>query len=215
MASCTTSLRHSSLLFFIRDREENKMKHKIFHPFISLILALMMIAIASAPQPVRAAGLWYVATTGDDNNDCLSPGAPCATINSAIARASAGDTVDVAEGTYTGTGSEVVLIDRDIALSGGWDVSFTTQSGISTLDGQDARRGLMVNSGLTAKVEHFALQHGNVTGNGGGINNAGNLTFVDSILNNNTAGNGNGSAIYNTDSGVLAVSNSIIHHNGS
>lgn len=190
------------------------MSHKIFRLCFVLILIIGLLTI-TAPQPVHAAGPWYVATTGNDNNDCLSPATPCATVNGAIGKASGGDTVNVAEGMYTGSGNEVVLIDRDITLLGGWDADFTTQSGMSTLDGQDARRGLLVNSGQTAKVERFALQHGNVTGNGGGINNAGNLTFVDSIINNNNAGNGNGSAIHNADSGVLAVSNSVIHHNGS
>ena len=190
------------------------MSHKFFRLGFVLIL-VVGLAMITASQPARAAGPWYVATTGADNNDCLSPGTPCATINGALAKASSGDTVDVAEGTYMGSANEVVLIDRDITLSGGWDANFATQSGLSILDGQDARRGLQVNSGLTTRVERFALQHGNVTGNGGGINNAGNLTLVDSQINNNIAGNGNGSAIYNTDTGVLAVSNSLIHHNGS
>jgi hypothetical protein len=195
-------------------REENAMSHKIFRFYFVLILVIGLVTVTT-PQPAYAAGPWYVAPTGDDNNDCLSPATPCATVNGAIGKASAGDTVYVAEGTYTGSGTEVVLIDRDITLLGGWDANFTTQSGMSTLNGQDAQRGLTVNGGLTAMVERFALQHGMITGNGGGINNAGNLTFVNGMINNNTAGNGNGSGIFNADTGVLVVSNSIVQHNGS
>ena len=190
------------------------MSYKFFRLPSVLLLIILLLGVV-APGQVRAAGPWYVSTSGDDSNECLSPTAPCATINGAMGKATAGDTINVAIGTYTGAGTEVVSIDKDITLSGGWDVDFTTQSGRSTLDGQEERRGLRVNSGLTARVERFALQHGNLTGNGGGINNAGDLTLVDSMINNNNAGSGNGSALYNTESGVLAVRNSIIHHNGS
>jgi hypothetical protein len=121
------------------------MSHKFFRLGFVLILVIGL-AMITASQPARAAGPWYVATTGADNNDCLSPGTPCATINGALAKASSGDTVDVAEGTYMGSANEVVLIDRDITLSGGWDANFATQSGLSILDGQDARRALQVNN---------------------------------------------------------------------
>src|SRR3990172_8490662 len=90
--------------------------------------ALTLIVLISTHA--RAAGPWYVAPGGSDGNSCLSAGSPCATINGAIGKASSGDTVYVATGTYTNTtGSEVVLIDKDITLSGGWDVAFITQSG--------------------------------------------------------------------------------------
>lgn len=191
------------------------MTHKIFRLVSSLFLALAVTAIASTPQSARAAGPWYVSTTGDDNNDCLSPNMPCATINGAIGKATNGDTINVAVGTYTSTGNEVVLIDKDATLAGGWDASFTTQSGMSTVDGQGARRGITVNSGVTAMVEHFALQNGNVTGNGGGVLNAGTVIITDSTISSNIAGSGVGSGIYNTNSGVLTLNNSTVNHNGS
>jgi hypothetical protein len=79
--------------------------------------ALVIITLAS--QPTRAAGPWYVAPCGDDGNSCLSPGAACATINGALGKADPGDTIYVATGTYTGTGDEVVLLDKDATLSEG------------------------------------------------------------------------------------------------
>ena len=90
------------------------------------LLTLVMIFLAI--QPIRAAGPWYVTPGGDDGNDCLSPGAPCATINGAIGKATSGDTIYVASGTYTGTGDGVVLLDKDATLSGGWDEAFTTRA---------------------------------------------------------------------------------------
>ena len=80
--------------------------------------ALTLIVLIS--KSARAAGPWYVAPGGDDVNDCLSTLTPCATINGTIGKASSGDTLYVATGTYTNsTGSEVVLIDKDTTLSGG------------------------------------------------------------------------------------------------
>ena len=90
-----------------------------------------------------SAGPWYVAPNGDDGNECLDPITPCATISGAIGKASAEDTVYVASGTYTGIGDEVVLIDKDITLSGGWDNIFASESGTLTTDGEDERRGFL------------------------------------------------------------------------
>src|SRR5258708_18388379 len=56
---------------------------------------------------------WYVTTTGNDSNSCSSTGSPCLTINGAIAKATDnnGDVIEVAVGTYTGSGT-VALIDK-------------------------------------------------------------------------------------------------------
>ena len=75
------------------------MFHKVFRWFISSLLALAMTTIPFVPRSTYAAGPWYVSPTGDDGNDFLSPATACATINSAITRASAGDIINIAEGT--------------------------------------------------------------------------------------------------------------------
>ena len=59
-----------------------------------------------------------MAPGGDDGNDCLSPGAPCATIDGTIAKTNPGDTIYVAVGSYTGTGDQVVLLDKSVTLPG-------------------------------------------------------------------------------------------------
>ncbi len=57
---------------------------------------------------------WYVSTIGDDSNDCQSPATACKTIQAAIEKASAGDTIYVAEGTYY----ENIVLKEDIKLLG-------------------------------------------------------------------------------------------------
>jgi uncharacterized repeat protein (TIGR01451 family) len=160
---------------------------------------------------------WYVSPSGNDGNDCQSPATPCATINGALGKANflTGDTVLVAVGTYTGSSDEVVLLDKSLRLFGGWDGTFTTQSGTSTIDGEDVRRGITVNGGVTAIVERFAVQNGSA-GSGGGITNSGILTLTNSTVSGNSAtdgwpdGGGGGIRNYN---GTVTLNNSTVSGN--
>jgi uncharacterized repeat protein (TIGR01451 family) len=172
-----------------------------------------LVIITLATQPARAAGPRYVAPGGiDSSNDCTNSSAPCATIQHAVDEADLGDTIYVATGTYTGTGDEVVLLDKDATLSGGCDGTFTTQSGTSTIDGEGSRRGITANSGVTAVVERFTIQHGS-SGWGSGISNHGSLTLNNSTVSDNTAPNGDGGGIYN--SSLLTLNNSTVSGNAA
>jgi uncharacterized repeat protein (TIGR01451 family) len=190
----------------------SRYRHIVFILAAGGLLTLVMIIVVT--QPGRAAGPWYVAPGGDDGNDCLSPGAACASINGAIGKANSGDTVYVATGTYTGAGTEVVLVDKTVTLSGGWGAGFAIQSGASTIDGEGARRGMTVKRSVV--VERFAvlnslcggitnsstliLNSSTVSGNSGcglgagGITNQGPLTLNNSTVSRNTAGQGGGIA---------------------
>ena len=160
---------------------------------------------------------WYVASIGNDSLDCQMPATACATINSALAKDGflAGDTVFVANGMYTNTtGSEVVLIDKDIILVGGWDVAFTTQNGMSTIDGEGGRRGITVNSDVTVTIIRFFIQNGSVVSSGGGgIATSGTLTLNNSVVSDNTSGWGGG-GIWNVR-GTVTLNNSTVSANTS
>ncbi len=167
---------------------------------IGLIISLY-VAFQASPKNVRAAGVFYVspAPTGNDGNPCTTPSSPCATIQGALGKAAAGDTIKVAIGTYTATTDQVVLIEKAITLEGGWDSSFTTQSGMSTIDGDNTRRVVEVSSGTTASLNYFIIEHGTL-----GVYNFGQLTLDHSIVRNNHAGD------YCWGSGIANIAGTVI-----
>lgn len=198
-----------------------------------------LIAFASAPDPARAATVWYVAPTGSDANSCASPAAPCATINGAIAKAAGGDTVDVAIGTYTDGGDQVVLIAKDLTLEGGWDAGFTAQTGASTVFAANFHLGVRVDSAAAA-LDHFVIENANETlaypdaggiyvdGTGasldlststvrdnkwGAIWSSGPVSITDSTIEGNTGRYGNGGGVTVTHDAPLTIVNSTISDN--
>jgi fibronectin type 3 domain-containing protein len=96
--------------------------------------------------------------------------APC-TLPTALAASIAGDTIYLGTGSYTGTGNEVVLLDRTVNLLGGWDgaasgpikrdhVVFT-----SSLNGQNARRVITIlGEGTAPTIDGLSITGGNATG---------------------------------------------------
>lgn len=164
----------------------------------------------ASPLLAFVGATWYVMTTGNDSNSCSTASSPCKTINAAIAKAAAGDTVMIASGIYTGTGTEVVLINKNIVLSAGWNASFTEQTGTSIVGGQIARRGIKILAGRIVFIDHITVRNGKVSDNGAGIWNEGNLSLSNCVIEGNQAYQGGG-GIYNT--GALTITNSIIRSN--
>jgi hypothetical protein len=199
-----------------------------------LVLALLLLL----PQSSQAAGTWYVQPDGDDGNSCLSPGVSeaCATITGALGKATSGDTILVATGVYTSTSSQVVLIDKNISLSGGWDTGFSAQGGASVIDGEGSRRSILVNNNVTSTIDHFVIERGIASG-GGGIYDNGTLTLDHcSIISNTASSEGGGVFIQSTGTlnlnltevgnnqansgggifsyrGILNINNSTLHNN--
>lgn len=195
-----------------------KISGKIWITVLILALAMLAAQVSLVTEPTYAAGPWYVGPGGSDSNACTSPATRCATINGALNKAGfvAGDTIRVQVGTYTGSGNEVVLLDKDATLSGGWDAGFTTQTGMSTIDGESSRRGITVNSGVTATIERFVVQNGFFSQGGGTFNN-GTLTLINStIISNNSLGafpQGTGGGIFNNYDSTLTMNNSTVINN--
>ncbi len=151
---------------------------------------LFAALIGLNPQTARAAGTWYVATTGSDANACAAVGDECLSVNGTLAKAGfvAGDTIKVASGYYFGSGNEVILITKNVTISGGWNSYFDSQTGVAVFRGEDARRGLTMDS-KTVTLDHVAFQNGLALGDGGGgiFNYNGKLTILDSWIGDNAA----------------------------
>ncbi|HET9906171.1 MAG TPA: choice-of-anchor Q domain-containing protein, partial [Anaerolineales bacterium] len=168
--------------------------------------------MANAPHALLAT-TWYVATTGNDANSCSTTGSPCGTINGAIGKAANGDTIKVATGTYLGTGAQVVLINKSITLSGGWNAGFSAQNGMSTINGQGERWGVAINSGVSAIIERSVVQNGKNSIGGGIYNAGGTLSLNNSTISGNHATGGGGGGIFNNPGGQVTLNNSTVSSN--
>ena len=151
--------------------------------------------------------------TGNNNNTCLSVAAPCRTIQEAINKGSAGDVIKVTNGRYlfsSNPSPNVVIIDKNLTLSGGWNAAFTVQTGASTIDGANTNNGILVISGAVT-VENFIIEN-STSYNGGAIYLLnGSLTLKRSTLQNNSA-DSNGAGIF-VDNGAVNMINSTISGN--
>jgi hypothetical protein len=111
-------------------------------------------ALSSLPATVSitvnpAAVTWYVATTGNDANDCLSAVTPCLTLGGAIGKAAGGDTISVAAGSYPLTS---LVVDKDVSIVG---------AGITTvLDGGGLGLGLGTTGGARVSFRDVSMRDG-------------------------------------------------------
>ena len=181
------------------DYDESELIMRVRAATIASCAAILITAGSAGAAPPAT---WYAAPGGSDANSCAAPAAPCATIDGAIGKASAGDTIRVAAGTYTAAGAQVVLIDESVTLEGGWDATFTHDGGPSIIDGGGARQGVRV-AAVTASISGFVVQ--NATR---GILNTGTLAIDETTIQDNTVG-----GVYST--GPLTIVRSAVVENSA
>jgi len=95
------------------------------------VLVLLTGLLAGVAPMASAGGPWYVSTTGDDGNDCLSWATACRTIQAAVNKAGAGDTIYVAAGTDTLT-STVSVNKANLQIVGAGSSSTILQVSAAT-----------------------------------------------------------------------------------
>jgi hypothetical protein len=160
-------------------------KHKL--GLVRLVSGLAMLATLGLAQlfSAYAAGVLFVALTGNDANTCLTMASACSTIPSAVSKASSGDTIIIAAGTYVGGFG----IDKNLTLIGfGADATIVDQ-------------GTIVVTYASVRIYDLAIMHGNSDAGGGLYNDRGNVTLGRVAILNNLARSGGG--IYNSGGTLL------------
>ncbi len=155
-----------------------------------LLVGLLCLLIAN-PQIARAdPGDLFVSPTG--SGTACSQAVPC-TLQTALSQATDGDTIYLAQGTYTGSGNNLLYIDKSIALYGGWNGAATgpvvrdPAAYPSTLDGENARRVVSIAANATPTLDGLRLTNGSA-GDGGAIYANGAAPIVSGChIFNNTA----------------------------
>lgn len=161
----------------------------------------MLISILILSYPISTVHasvngtVYYVTQAGADNDSCGSSSSPCRSIQFAVNKAASGDAIRVGSGTYLYsaasdnckflvTSSVVCVLDKNLVIQGGYSSanwsSANPQVNVTTIDGENTRRGIAVisyNNNVTLTMDGFTVQNGlsqgdpnsDGTGRGGGL----------------------------------------------
>ncbi|MBP2044857.1 beta strand repeat-containing protein [Methanobacterium aggregans] len=145
----------------------------------------------------------YVNTTGNDTIGSGTAENPFLTIEKGVNTAKAGDNVNIADGTYSGTGNTNITINKNMNITG------QSQAG-TIINGTSNNWIFRISKDMTVTIKNITLTQGNTTGTGGAIDNRGTLTVVNCNFTDNHA-NTHGGAIFNEKN--LTVSNCTFNNN--
>ncbi len=155
----------------INHNSHNRARPAFFWRCLSFIWVIALV-FSALPRPhialaASAAVIRRVAASGIDSGDCTS--VACQTIQYAISQSFPGEQIQIAAGIYMSSGPQVVYIPHTLTLSGGFDETFTAQTGTTIIDGEQSRRGIYVPSNISALFDHLTIQNGRTNGQGAGI----------------------------------------------
>lgn len=144
-----------------------------------LVLAGLLVLLHATAQMVTADPATLFVKPDGSGTTCVQD-QPCS-LPTGLEKVTTGDTVYVAAGRYTGTGTAVVTITQSITLYGSWDgapagpVVRDPDTYPTTLDGELKRRGVFISGNITPTLDSFVVTQGNASnasanpGRGGGI----------------------------------------------
>lgn len=146
---------------------------------LGLVMTLNNSLLSQANGPTTR----YVSTSGTDIGDCVSPTAPCRTIQYAVNQSASGDRILVAQGTYTydpgkdpcpflQTRAVVCFVDKRLTILGGYSgTDWSTANPVANptiIDGGNIYRGVAVIGYNTTTsylhMEGFTIQNCRVQG---------------------------------------------------
>jgi hypothetical protein len=151
----------------------------------SVIMAVVALALGgelALAGGASAATARFVATTGSDtsptNNPCTNPATPCRTISRALTVSVAGDTINVAAGTYVGA----LSVTKAVSIVGAGPAS-------STIDGNQTAAAIVTAVAPTATVtiSGFTVQNGKSNFGGGIEILEGGVVLNNDVITHNTA----------------------------
>jgi uncharacterized repeat protein (TIGR01451 family) len=182
------------------------MKRFAIHSAIALTLGLglTLILLLGLPKAEAAptAATRYVASWGDDSDNlCTSPITPCRTVQQATNMSWSGDDeILVAEGVYTATSGQVLFMQYDVVIRGGYSADFSAwdpQAYPTTLDGRGLMRVVYMQGDITPTLEGLRLTNGYVNEDGGGIYSVDAHPIISGCrIFSNTANSGEGGGVY-------------------
>jgi parallel beta-helix repeat protein len=179
---------------------------------VTVVAAVLLVA----GTPARAQGSSrYVSPTGTDSGLCSYTAHPCRTVQYAVDRAVAGDTIKVAAGVYAdlnnqGGLAQVVYIDKSVTIRGGYAATGFVdppdpETNPTTLDAQEQGRVLYITGESDVTIEGLRITGGDADGldgppyygsAGGGIYAiTATVTIQSTQIFSNTAGSGGGLAL--------------------
>ena len=143
-----------------------------------LLVGLFQLLGATVPTARATSATFFVSPNGT-GGDC-SQSNPCA-LQTALTRATNGDTIYLARGTYTGSGPAVLTLTKSVTLYGGWNGAPTgpiirdPEAFPTVLDGEGQRRVVYIAGNITPTLDGLVITRGNASnatdfpGYGGGI----------------------------------------------
>jgi len=141
-----------------------------------------------------------VLSSSDPTMDVCHQGCDYSTIQGAVDAANPGDTINVAEGTYT----ENVHIEKSLTIKGAGE-------GKTVVDGNQANSVFTIDPDIDVALSGMTIQNGMASG--GGVKNKGRLTISDIKISANRASASYGGGVFNT--GTLTMNSGTISGNSA
>ncbi len=166
---------------------------------LGIVLILLVAALGTLPVPAAHAATYTVCAIGCDFTTIQAAIDAVGTVN--------GDTINVTDATHTEAG---ITVTKDLTIQGQGASNTIVQANAARDVASD--RVFNIASSSTVTITDMTIQHGNVTGRGGGIYNDGTLTLENVTVKENDASD-DGGGIYNDWLGNVILTNSTVSGN--